>query len=195
MLNFFPGKQVFQGKEHYDDKSYYFGDKIIRETDCVGIPGHDKEIIKPVIRGAPGKTPSQQRPEENYRLHPHFIFQEMQERSARNLKDAYIPAAPVAIKSHKSQDKNECESMSNKATAGNGIRKEYPAEELIDNIRQHGSKCHKQVIDPTSDSRYKIPQDEKDSKGDAEVTEEKHVGSIILSAKKVGSCGLRGEVI
>ncbi len=101
MPYFCPGKQVFQYKEHYDDKSNDFGDEIIRETGYVGIPGHDKEIIKPVIRSAPGKTPSQQRPEENGRLCPHIVFQEVQERSAGYKKDAHVPASPVAIKSHK----------------------------------------------------------------------------------------------
>ncbi len=174
ILNFFPGKQVFQGEERYDDKSYDFGYEIIRETGYVGIPGHDKEIIKPVIRGAPGKTPSQQRPEENGRLCPHIVFQEMEERSAGHQKDAYVPAAPVAIKSHKGQDKAEYEGMSNKATAGKRIRKEYPTEELIDNIRQECTECHIPVVDPAPDSGHKILEDEKDSKCDSEMTEDEH---------------------
>lgn len=174
MPDFCPGKQVFQYKEHYDDKSNDFGDEIIRETWYVGIPGHDKEIIKPVIRGAPGKNPSQQRPEENHRFCPHIVFQEVQERSAGHQKDAYIPAAPVMIKSYKSEDKTEYEGMSNKATAGNGIRKEYPAKELIDNIWQERTQGHIPVVDPAPDSGHKISKDKKESKCDAEVTEEKH---------------------
>lgn len=174
MPYFCPGKQVFQGKEHYDDKSNDFGDEIIRETDCIGIPEHDKEIIKPVIRGAPGKTPSQQRPEENCRLCPHIVFQQVKERSARYKKDAHVSAAPVAIKSSKSEDKAECESMSNKPSACNGIRKEHPAKELIDDIRQYGSKCYVPIVDPALNSRYKILEDEKDSKCDTEVSEKEH---------------------
>ncbi|MCZ7381930.1 MAG: hypothetical protein O8C64_10255 [Candidatus Methanoperedens sp.] len=174
ILNFCPGKQVFQGKEHYDDKSNDFGNEIIRETGYVGMPEHCKEIIKPVIGSSPGKTPSIQRPEENLRLCPHFVFEEVQERSAGNQKDACISAAPVMIKSQKSEDKGECKGMGNKATAGKRIGKEYPAKELIDDIRQQGSKYHIQVVDPAPDSGYKILEDEKQSKCNAEVTEKEH---------------------
>jgi len=174
ILDFCPGKQVFHGKEHYNDKSNDFGDEIIRETGYVGIPEHNKEIIKPVVRGAPGKTPSQQRPEENFRLSPHIVFQEVEERSTGHQKNACIPAAPVMIISQKSEDKGECKGMGNKATAGKRIRKEYPAKELIDNIRQERTQGYIQIVYPAADSGYKILEDEKQSKCNAEVTEKEH---------------------
>lgn len=184
MPHFSLGKQVFQGKEHYDDKSNDFGDEIIRETGYVGIPEHDKEIIKPVIRSAPGKTPSQQRPEENHRLCPHIVFQQVQERSAGYQKGAHIPSAPVMIKSCKCQDKAEYEGMSNKPSACERIWKEYPAKELIDDIWQYGSKRQIHVVNPSPDSRHKIPEDEKESKRDAEVTEKEHGRFYMLYVTK-----------
>jgi hypothetical protein len=98
----------------------------------------------------------------------------VQERSAGHQKDAYIPAAPVAIKSQKSKDKNECKCMGNKPSACERIRKEYPAKELIDNIRQECTQGYIQVVDLTTDSGHKILEDEKQSECNAEVAEEEH---------------------
>ncbi len=174
MPYFSPGKQVFQGEERYDDKPYDFGDEIIRETWHVGFHSHDKEIIKPVIRSTLWKSQSQQRPKENRRLCPHAVLQEMEERCASYKKNAHFPAAPVEIISRKRQEKTEYESMSDKPSAGNRIRKEHPSNELVNNIRQERTEGDIPVVYPATDFRDKTLEDEKDSNCDAQVTEKEH---------------------
>lgn len=78
------------------------------------------------------------------------------------------------LPSQQSKKDGEYESVSNKTSAGKRIGKQHPANELVDNIRQYGSKCHIPVIDPAPDLRHKISECDKYSKCDAEMSEKEH---------------------
>ncbi len=174
MVCFCPGKQVCKDEEHYDDKSDGFEDEIIREIRNIGLSEHDQEVIKPIFRNTARKYPSQQRPDEIRGLHPHAVFEQVNERSAGYKEHASVIAAPVEIKTQQSKKEGEYKGVSNKTSAGKGISKEHPSDQLIDDIGQYCSKCHIPVINPCADTRDKISEYDKYSKCDAEMSEKEH---------------------
>lgn len=120
------------------------------------------------------KFPAEERPEKIHRLLPHCVFQLVKNRSNGNKENARIIAALIEIKTHETKETNEYKGMSNKVPAGKRIGKNYPAEELIDNIGQYGSKGNIPVIDPIPNMWYKITNDEEYPYGNPNMTENEH---------------------
>ncbi len=98
----------------------------------------------------------------------------------------------LEVKTRKRQEETEDESMSNKMPICDRIGKYHPADGLINDIGQDGSKSHIPVIDPIPNTWHEIPQDVKQGKCYPEVSEKEHGKSTCFLTSKMLSVMLRG---
>ncbi len=182
-----PMPEVFCNYKHYyDTPSNRFGDELKGERWNIGIHNHIKEIINYAIGiGAHREVPSKCRPEKSFRCGPHAVFKQMKKTSTGYLEYMRIFAQPVAIITQQSDNKTERKCMTNNTTISNGLGKDHPADQLIENVWQKSSEGYVAVVKTAFEWWENVLKYEENTECDSEMTENEH-------CRMYTYCGFKG---
>ena len=161
---------------HKNDKPDYLGDEHIGGFRNITMTDNIQQVIHETpIRIPLWELPSQGRPEERGRTHPHPVLHQMQKTCPCHLDATAAVPAPVKeyITANK-EDEYEHQRMPDQPAAGNGLSEQEPAYGLIDEVRQQGSERDDAVIKAVTDGGYDLPKYEEDAECDTEMAEDEH---------------------
>lgn len=187
MLNYFLS-QVTKSKGHYQYKPQDLGHQHRQTIQTIDVPkisvNHQKILPERPVISSFLKLPPKQRPKQGHRSFPHAIQHLMNKASSCQHEHSGISPSGIDIVPDHSQYHNKEQSMRKDPSTGKHILKQNPANDLIDDIRQHGANCHIPVINMWPDHRESHGYNVEHCKGYSDVCEGEHCTDNIINMLK-----------
>ena len=148
---------VAKPKEHYYCNPHEFCHQYGHEIETIHVPeiliGLHDIMQKGTIFCPSLKIPSKQRPEEGHRSFPHAVQHQVNKASPAQYEHQCASLSGINVVPRYDQYQNEQQGVCKYPAAGKHIFKQHPANDLINDIREHGSYCHVPVVDVRPDLR------------------------------------------
>ncbi len=177
MLDYFLS-QVAKSKDHYQYDSQDLGHQCGLDIQTIDVPkisvNHQEILPERPVLSSFLELPSQQRPQESHRSFPHTIQHQVNKASSCQHEHSGTSLPVEENVSCHPQYQNKEQGMRKDPPTGKHILKQNSANDLIDDIRQHGSCDHVPVVDMWSDLRESHGYDVEYCKGYSDVCEGEH---------------------